>query len=89
MDKNYANTIGFIGFFGLYYYIYITYISGKSNSDNKILYWTFFILWIFYGVFYFMDETTRNVGYNVLDLLSKCFVGIFFWAYYTKVFTLN
>lgn len=89
MDKNYANTMGFIGFFGLYYYIYITYISGKSNSDNKILYWTFFILWIFYGVFYFMDETTRNVGYNILDLLSKCFVGIFFWAYYTKVFTLN
>lgn len=89
MDKNYANTMVFIGFFGLYYYIYITYISGKSNSDNKILYWTFFILWIFYGVFYFMDETTRNVGYNILDLLSKCFVGIFFWAYYTKVFTLN
>lgn len=89
MDKNYANTMGFIGFFGLYYYIYITYISGKGNSDNKILYWTFFILWIFYGVFYFMDETTRNVGYNILDLLSKCFVGIFFWAYYTKVFTLN
>ena len=89
MDKNYANTMGFIGFFGFYYYIYITYISGKSNSDNKILYWTFFILWIFYGVFYFMDETTRNVGYNILDLLSKCFVGIFFWAYYTKVFTLN
>lgn len=89
LEKNYANMLGFIGFFGLYYYIYIKYISGKDNFDNKILYWAFFILWIFYGVFYFMDDTTRNVGYNILDLLSKCFVGIFFWAYFTGVFTLN
>ena len=37
---------------------------------------------------YNIDPMTRNVGYNVLDLFSKCFVGIFFWAYYTKVFKL-
>ena len=48
----------------------------------------FVFLWAFYGVFYFFDSVTRNVGYNVLDLFSKCFVGIFFWAYYTKVFKL-
>ena len=35
---------------------------------------------------YFYDEVTKNVIFNVLDLFSKCFVGIFFWAYYTKVF---
>ena len=33
-------------------------------------------------------EKERNVFYNILDLFSKCFVGIFFWAYYTKVFKL-
>jgi len=49
----------------------------------------FFILWSFYGVAYFADEVTKNVTYNILDLLSKCFVGIFFWAYFTKTFSLE
>ena len=35
------------------------------------------------------DEEEKNIGYNILDLFAKCFVGIFFWAYYAKVFTLN
>ena len=26
---------------------------------------------------------------NVLDLFSKCFVGIFFWAYFTESITLG
>ena len=51
-----------------------------------ILYSAFFILWALYGVVYFFDEVKKNISYNVLDLLSKCFVGIFFWAYYAKVF---
>ena len=54
-----------------------------------ILYLAFLILWAGYGILYFMDDVTKNVGYNVLDLFSKCFVGIFFWAYYTTVFVLK
>ena len=78
--------LGFLGFFGLYYFIYKKYIAGKKNSDNNMLFYSFLILWAFYGVFYTMDPVLRNVGYNVLDLFSKCFVGIFFWAYFTGVF---
>lgn len=85
-DKTTANGIGFLGFIGLYYFIYKKYISGKNNSDNNMLFYSFLILWAFYGVFYTMDPVLRNVGYNVLDLFSKCFVGIFFWAYFTGVF---
>ena len=88
MDKNKANMIGFIFFFALYYFIYRTFLNNNYNFDNLILYLTFLILWTMYGVLYFYDEVTKNVGYNVLDLFSKCFVGIFFWAYYTKVFVL-
>ena len=88
MDKNKANMIGFIFFFALYYFIYRTFLHNNYNFDNLILYLTFLILWTMYGVLYFYDEVTKNVGYNVLDLFSKCFVGIFFWAYYTKVFVL-
>lgn len=86
LDKTSANGLGFLGFFGLYYFIYKKYIAGKKNSDNNMLFYSFLILWGFYGVFYTMEPVLRNVGYNVLDLLSKCFVGIFFWAYFTGVF---
>ena len=88
MERNKANIIGFIFFFALYFFIYITFLHNNYNFDNLILYLTFLILWTMYGVLYFYDEVTKNVGYNVLDLFSKCFVGIFFWAYYTKVFVL-
>lgn len=88
MDKTSANTFGFAGFFGLFYYIYNQYIANVNNFDNNMLYYAFLILWIMYGVFYMMEPVMRNVGYNILDLLSKCFVGIFFWAYYSGVFKL-
>ena len=80
--------VGFTAFFALFYYIYLTFLKGKYKFDNSILYCAFFILWSMYGILYMMDETTKNVGYNILDLFAKCFVGIFFWAYFTKVITL-
>ena len=88
MDRTTSNGLGFVAFAGIYYYIYQNYIKGRSNNDNLLLYSLFLFLWALCGVFYFFDSVTRNVGYNVLDLFSKCFVGIFFWAYYTKVFKL-
>jgi bacteriorhodopsin len=88
MDKTTSNGLGFVAFAGMYYYIYQNYIKGRNNNDNLLLYSLFVFLWALYGVFYFFDSVTRNIGYNVLDLFSKCFVGIFFWAYYTKVFKL-
>ena len=89
IDRIFANTIGFIFFIALYGYIYMKFLAKKYNFDNTILYWSFVILWAFYGVFYTMEPVSRNIGYNVLDLLSKCFVGIFFWAYFTGVFKLK
>ena len=89
LEKVPASIIGFIFFAALYYYIYAVFLQDNYNFDNMILYLAFLILWAGYGILYFMDEVTKNVGYNVLDLFSKCFVGIFFWAYYTTVFVLK
>jgi bacteriorhodopsin len=88
MNKYAANTFGFAAFASMYYYLHTNFLKGYNNMDNKMLYGAFVFLWALYGVFYFFDEVTRNVGYNVLDLFSKCFVGIFFWAYFTKAFKL-
>ena len=30
-------------------------------------------------------QMTRVISYNILDLVAKAFVGIFFWMYFTKV----
>jgi bacteriorhodopsin len=86
MDKNMANIIGFGGFAGLYYFIYNKYLRNNSNMDNKILFGAFVFLWALYGVIYMFEPQARNIGYNILDLFSKCFVGIFFWAYFTGIF---
>lgn len=88
MSKTNSNILGFGFFAAMYGFIYYKYLHKKFNFDNTILFWAFVILWALYGVVYMMDEVTKNVSYNILDLLSKCFVGIFFWAYYAKVFTL-
>lgn len=83
-DKLKSNVIGFVFFALLYGYIYLTYIQGRGIFDNNILYLSFFVLWSLYGVAYWLKEREKNVSYNVLDLFSKCFVGIFFWVYFTK-----
>lgn len=89
LSKFTANGLGFGFFAALYGYLYQQFLYKQYNFDNIILYLAFFILWAFYGVAYFFNEVNKNVVYNVLDLFSKCFVGIFFWAYFTKIFTLR
>ena len=81
-----ANFIGFLFFGGMFGYIYYKYLHNKKNKINEMLYAAFFILWSLYGVFYQMEERLRNVGYNVLDLFSKCFVGIYFWSLSSGIF---
>ena len=84
-----ANIVGFV-FFGLLYgFMYNKYLlkmKNGNNSTNQLLYLCFLVLWAFYGIFYLMKESIKNTGYNILDLFSKCFVGIYFWTYSSKIF---
>ena len=89
MNKLTANLVGFVFFIGLYGYIYMSHIHGFNIFDNNMLYYAFLILWSIYGIVYFMNEKIKNISYNILDLWSKCFVGIFFWAYFTKTIVLS
>ncbi len=89
LDKLTANIIGFIYFgllYGFIYYKYLLKTKNGNNNNNKLLYLSFFILWALYGVFYLMKDSIKNTGYNILDLLSKCFVGIYFWSYSSNIF---
>lgn len=89
IQKPMANMIGF-AFFGLLYgFMYMKYLmkpKNGNNANNQFLFSTFFILWALYGIFYLMKESIKNTGYNILDLFSKCFVGIYFWSYSSNIF---
>lgn len=80
-----ANIVGFIFFFLMYGTVWKVYMTGsKVTKQSQVIFWLFVILWALYGVFYQMPQLTKIFGYNILDLLSKAFVGIFFWFYLTK-----
>jgi len=84
IPKLFANIIGFVFFFGMYRVIWNTYMKKSRTLNSKVIFYCFLILWAFYGLFYNMDVMTKIFGYNILDLLAKAFVGIFFWLYLTK-----
>jgi bacteriorhodopsin len=89
IQKPVANVGGFFFFgllYGFMYYKYLMKTKNGNNANNQLLYSVFFILWAFYGIFYLMKESVKNTGYNVLDLFSKCFVGIYFWSYSSNIF---
>ena len=77
---------GFIPFFAMFTLIFVQFIMPKYRLDNYILYGLFIFLWGMYGIVYLLSEEYKNIGYNILDLISKCFIGLGLWAYNTKIF---
>ncbi len=84
LPKTSANMIGFVFFTLMFGTIWNTYMKNKKTFNSIIIYLLFVVLWAFYGIFYQADTLTKIFGYNILDLLSKAFIGIFFWLYLTK-----
>jgi bacteriorhodopsin len=85
LTRNIASFIGFIFFFLTYGTIWKLYMTGsKITSQSKYIFWIFLGVWSLYGVFYHTKESTKMFGYNVLDLIAKAFIGLFFWLYLTK-----
>jgi hypothetical protein len=68
-------SLGFIPFLIYYYIIYKKYAL-LSNDGFKI-YFYFFIFWSLYGIVAVLPYKIKNIGYNILDLFSKNFFGIF------------
>ena len=70
-----AVSIGFIPFSIYYYIIYKKYVT-ISNDGFKIFFY-FFGFWALYGVAALLPYKLKNFCYNILDLFSKNFFGIF------------
>ena len=65
---------GFIPFLIYYFIIYTNYVRTQTGF-NLFLY--FFIFWSLYGVVALFPYYLKNACYNILDLFSKNFFGIF------------
>lgn len=66
--------LGFIPFLLNYLIIYINYV--KNNAGLKLFLY-FFIFWSFYGLVALFPYYLKNAFYNILDLFSKNFFGVF------------
>ena len=77
--------VGFAAYFALFGFIWYSLVRGSQKADNYAIFALFSGLWALYGVVYMLDDERKNTLYNVLDAFAKCFVGIFLWAYFTRV----
>jgi len=67
--------LGFIPFFIYYFIIYDKY--ALLTKDGFIIYSYFLFFWSLYGLAALMPYNIKNIIYNMLDLFSKNFFGIF------------
>jgi hypothetical protein len=70
-----ANILGFIPFFVYFYIIYNKY--AKDFALGRITFYLFSGAWFLYGIAAFFPYKMKNVSFNILDLFSKNFFGIF------------
>ena len=83
VEKLYANLIGFVFFIGLFHYIYTSF---KTNTLlSKTILYAYFCIWTMYGIVYFLPTDEKMLGYNILDLLAKCLMGLFLWVYFANI----
>ena len=72
-----STALGFIPFILNFKYIKDTFLRySEDKIKNAIFYW-FVFFWSLYGVCALFNNTYKNVGYNILDLFSKNFFGLF------------
>ena len=69
--------LGFIPFIINFIYIKQTFLpSSEDKFKNAVFYW-FLFFWSLYGVFPLTSYKIKNIGYNILDIFSKNFFGLF------------
>lgn len=75
LNRNIALFFGSV-FFLLSFRILYKYYA-DLNDDNKPLFYFVFIIWLLYGIAYLFNYKYRNVSYNILDIFSKNFYGLY------------
>jgi bacteriorhodopsin len=73
--------LGFVPFIAYFYIMYERFVANDAiHNNNGIslkMYAYFLVFWSLYGIVAVLPYTLKNTIYNVLDLFSKNFFGIF------------
>ena len=71
--------LGFLPFIAYFYIIYERFIrtTGEVNPTSLKIYAYFLVFWSLYGVVAVLPYTIKNTIYNIIDLFSKNFFGLF------------
>jgi len=83
IDKKVGVAIGFIFFYLSFQVIYDDY--ARYTEDGTQLFGFLVSIWSLYGVAAMMPLVMKNTSYNLLDIVSKNFYGLFIYYYITKV----
>jgi hypothetical protein len=70
-----STLFGFAAFVISFYEIYRSFVG--DILINQFLYWIMFSLLSLYGVAATFSPLNKNFSYNILDIFSKNFYGIF------------
>lgn len=70
--------LGFLCFAGLAYLLYDNYVKDDSK-ETEVLFGVFIAIWTLYGISYLFPLRSKNISYNILDLISKAGFGVFIW----------
>lgn len=86
MNKPLSISLGFI-FFGLSFHVIYSNYAYTENTTyiNKILFNLLIIIWALYGVAALFPVLYKNISYNILDLFSKNFYGLFIYYHILKL----
>ena len=74
METKLATFLGFMPFIAMFYIIYTKYVT-LSGSTATYIY--FVAVWALYGIAALMNYKLKNTFYNILDVFSKNFFGLF------------
>jgi Na+/melibiose symporter-like transporter len=77
LNHTFACIIGFIPFIIMFYLIWKWY---GDYIKNKTIFCIFLIVWSLYGIVYFLPNNSKNISYNILDVIAKVGFGLLIWA---------
>jgi hypothetical protein len=69
--------LGFIPFVANFMYIKHKFLPSSEDKFKNIIFYWFLFFWSLYGIFPLMNYNIKNTGYNILDVFSKNFFGLF------------
>ena len=77
IDKTTGFIVGFIFFYLSFNNIYKYY--AKKSKKGKYIYFFLLIIWSLYGFAFLLNANEKNIIYNILDIFSKNFFGLYLY----------